>query len=301
LVPLRGILLMISAISLFVVMSSFIKTAGRIPAGEAVFFRSFCAMPVIVAWLWTRGELATGLRTTNWRSHAVRGIAGSLAMGLGFTGLKLLPLPEVTAIRFVGPILVLIFAALILGERIRLFRLSAVGIGLIGVLIIMWPRLHFDAQNTALLGVVVTLGSATMAALSQVFIKSMAGKEKTAAIVFYFSLTATLLSLLTAPFGWVWPEGREWVWLIGAGLIGGLGQILLTSSYRHADASVLAPFTYVSMIWSLIIGYFVFQEVPTMPMLAGASLVIAAGVAIVLRERHLGLKRTAQRKIEGQV
>ena len=171
-------------------------------------------------------------------------------MGLGFTGLKLLPLPEVTAIRFAGPIFVVIFAALILGERIKLIRLSAVGVGLIGVLIVMWPRLQFEGGDAALLGVIVTLGSAGLAALAQVFIKSMAGKEKTAAIVFYFSMTATLLSLLTAPFGWVRPVGLEWVWLVGAGLIGGLGQILLTSSYRFADASVLAPFTYVTMIWS---------------------------------------------------
>jgi len=297
--PLRGILLIVSAISLFVVMGSLVKAADRIPAGEAVFFRSVWALPVILAWLGVRGELTSGLRATNWRNHAVRGAAGTAAMGLGFTGLHLLPLPEVTAIRFATPILIVIFAAAILGERVRLIRLSAVAVGLVGVLIVMWPRLQFHGGQMALIGAMVTLGSATLAALAQIFIKSMSGTERPAAIVFWFSLTATCLSLLTAPFGWVMPVGREWVWMIGAGLIGGIGQILITSSYRFADASVLAPFTYVSMIWALIIGYFVFGEAPTVPMLAGAALVIAAGVGIVLRERHLGLQRTAERKVRG--
>jgi len=295
--PLRGIILMTSAVTLFVVMTSLIKAAPRIPAGEAVFFRSAGALPVILIWLALRGDLPAGLKTTNWKNHAVRSLVGSLAMGLGFAGLKFLPLPEVTALRFATPILIVVFAALLLGERLRLIRLSAVIVGLAGVLIVMWPRLGFDGGDGALFGTFLTLGSATCAALAQIFIKSMAGTEKTGAIVFYFSLTAAVLSLTTLPFGWVRPMGWEWVWLLGAGVMGGLGQILLTASYRHADASVLAPFTYVSMLWALAIGFLVFGEVPTLPMLLGAALVIAAGVAIVLRERQLGLRRTAERKV----
>ena len=157
--PNRGILLMVMAISLFSIMGAFVKAAERIPAGEAVFFRAFCALPVICIWLLMRGELGAGLRVQNWRNHALRGLAGSMAMGLGFWGLRLLPLPEVTALRFVTPILVLVFAALILEERIRLFRVSAVVVGLAGVMIVMWPRLSFDLGDAALIGVMVTLGS----------------------------------------------------------------------------------------------------------------------------------------------
>ena len=299
--PLRGILLIIAAISMFVAMGSLVKAAVRIPPGEAVFFRAFCALPVIMAWLAVRGELGAGLRVADWRGHALRGVAGSMAMGLGFLGLKLLPLPEVTAIRFATPILIVVFAALILGERIRLVRVTAVAVGLVGVSIVMWPRLAFDSDTWALLGASVTLGSAALAALAQVFIKSMAATERTTAIVFWFSATASLLSLASLPFGWVWPMGWEWVFLIGAGLTGGLGQILLTSSYKHAEASTLAPFTYVSMIWALIIGYFIFGETPTLPMLAGASLVIAAGVAIVLRERQLGRKIAAEGEVQSMM
>jgi len=291
---------MLSAITVFTVMSAFIKAADRIPAGEAVFFRSVMAMPVLLVWLVTHGGVLQGIRTQSIRNHAVRGIVGSCAMGLGFAGLKFLPLPEVTAIRFVTPIAMVVLAALLLGERFRLIRIAAVLLGFVGVVIIVAPRLSVGLGSTEALGVALTLGSACLAALAQVFVKGMTGTESTTAIVFWFSATATVLSLVTLPFGWVWPTGYELALLVGAGVIGGLGQILLTASYRFAEAGVLAPFTYVSMLWSVLIGYVWFNEVPTLGMLVGAGLVIAAGVIIVLRERALGMDATARRKVNAK-
>jgi drug/metabolite transporter (DMT)-like permease len=296
----RGIFLMMSAITVFTVMSSFIKAADRVPAGEAMFFRSLMAMPIVLIWLVSHGGIRAGIRTKSVRNHAVRGIVGSCAMGLGFAGLKYLPLPEVTAIRFVSPILMVVLAAMILGEKFRFVRIAAVMLGFVGVVIIVAPRLSVGLGTNEALGVGLTLGSACLAALAQVFVKGMSGSESTTAIVFWFSATATVLSLLTLPFGWVWPNGFELALLIGAGVIGGLGQILLTASYRFAEAGVLAPFTYISMLWSVLIGYFWFNEVPTMAMLIGAAFVIAAGVIIVLRERALGDDATARRKVRAK-
>jgi len=296
----RGIFLMLSAITVFTLMSAFIKAAGRVHAGEAMFFRSIMAMPIVLIWLVTHGGIAAGIKTTSVRNHAVRGIVGSCAMGLGFAGLKYLPLPEVTAIRFVTPILMVVLAALILGERFRFVRIAAVMLGFVGVIIIVAPRLSVGLGSTEALGVLLTLGSACLAAFAQVFVKGMAGKESTTAIVFWFSATSTLLSLVTIPFGWVWPNGYELTLLIGAGIVGGLGQVLLTSSYRFAEAGVLAPFTYVSILWSVLIGYVWFSEVPTLGMLVGAALVICAGVIIVLRERALGMDATARRKVKAK-
>ena len=298
--PVRGIFLMISAVTVFTVMSAFIKAVPGVPAGEAMFFRSVLAMPIILFWLAWQGDWPHGIRTNSIRNHAVRGLVGSAAMGLGFAGLKYLPLPEVTAIRFATPVVMVVLAALMLGERLRLIRITAVALGLVGVVIIIWPRLSFGLNNTEALGALMVLGSACLAALAQVFVKGMSGTETTAAIVFWFSLTSTGASLLTLPFGWVWPDPGEAAYLVGAGLVGGMGQILLTSSYRLADAGVLAPFTYVSMLWSVVIGYVWFDEVPTRPMLFGAALVILAGVVIVLRERQLGNETTARRKVRAK-
>lgn len=299
--PLRGIAYKLGSVLVFIVMSAMIKaTADHVPAGQAVFFRSAFAIPVIVLWLMLRRELSTGLRATNPMGHVWRGFAGTCAMGLGFAGLAYLPLPEVTAIGYAAPLLTVVFAAMFLGEDVRLFRLSCVALGMVGVLIVLSPRLTIldgGAGHAEAFGAMLVLGGAVFAALAQVFVRKLVQTEKTPAIVFYFSLTATGLSLVTLPFGWVWPEPFELALLIGAGLLGGVGQILLTSSYREADASLVAPFDYASMLFALAIGWFVFAEMPTLPMLAGAALIILAGILIIWRERRLGKDRAAQRKV----
>lgn len=299
--PLRGIAFKLGSVLVFIVMSSMIKaTADHVPAGQAVFFRSAFAIPVIVIWLMLRRELATGLRAVNPMGHVWRGFAGTCAMGLGFAGLGYLPLPEVTAIGYAAPLLTVIFAAMFLGEDVRLFRLSCVALGLVGVLIVLAPRLTVldgGAGHAEAFGAMLVLGGAVFAALAQVFVRKLVQTEKTPAIVFYFSLTATALSLITIPFGWVWPAPLELALLIGAGLLGGIGQILLTSSYREADASLVAPFDYASMLFALAIGWFVFAEMPTVTMLMGAAIIIAAGILIIWRERKLGKDRAAARKV----
>lgn len=302
----RAILFKLTSVALFVVMSAMIKAVSdTVPAGEAVFFRSLFAIPVILVWLIIRGELSIGLRTVDPMGHLWRGLAGVTAMALMFTGLGLLPLPEVTAIGYATPIMVVVFAAMFLGERVRLFRIMSVGLGLIGVLIILSPRLgafsdpQADARTT--LGAVVVLAGAVMAALAQVFVRKMVQTEQPSAIVFWFSVTSTVLSLATIPFGWVVPTAEQAPLLIGAGLLGGVAQIFLTLAYRNAHASVVAPFDYSSMLFSLVIGYLVFSEVPTMTMLSGAALVIGAGILIIWRERQLGLERgQAKRSVTPQ-
>jgi drug/metabolite transporter (DMT)-like permease len=297
--PLRGILLKIASVLVFITMASLIKaTDGRVPAGEVVFFRSLFAVPIIVAWLAWRHELGTGFRAREPMAHVWRGFVGTLSMGLGFAGLLFLPLPEVTAIGYAAPLLTVVFAAMFLGEVVRLFRVSAVVVGMIGVLIVLSPRLSVgaDMSETEALGAMLVLGAAVFAALAQVFVRKLVRTESTSAIVFWFSLTACALSLVTLPFGWVVSGRWDAALLILAGLLGGFGQVLLTSSYRHADASVIAPFEYVSIIFALAIGYWVFDEVPTAAMLGGASLVVAAGVLIIWREHKLGLERSRQRK-----
>jgi drug/metabolite transporter (DMT)-like permease len=297
--PLRGIALKIASVIVFITMASLIKSvADRVPPGQVVFFRSFFALPVILVWLWLRHELKQGVGTKNPLGHLWRGLVGTTSMGLGFAGLAFLPLPEVTAIGYAAPLLTVIFAAMFLGEEVRGFRIGAVVLGLVGVLIVLSPRLTVTggATHAESLGAMLVLTSAVFAALAQIFVRKLVATERTATIVFWFSITASGLALCTVPFGWVMPTATEAMLLVGAGLLGGIGQILLTSSYREADASVIAPFEYVSILFALGIGYWVFAEVPTLTMLGGAALVVAAGILIIWRERQLGLERARQRK-----
>lgn len=302
--PGLAIALKLCAVFLFMVMAALIKTVStHVPPGQAVFFRSFFALPIILGWLWQRGQLRQGLVPSNLMGHVWRGLFGTSAMGLTFAGLGLLPLPEVTAIGYATPIFAVIFAAIFLGERIRIVRLSAVALGLVGVMIVIAPRLSIGADTVSMaaaLGAIMTLTASILRALVQIHVRRLVQTDTTAAIVFYFSVTACTLSLATLPLGWAtgwqalaWTMPVSWViWLmILAGLIGGVAQILVTSSYRFGSASMLAPFDYASMIFASIIGYVAFSEVPTRPILLGAALVIAGGVLIIWRERQLGLDR----------
>jgi drug/metabolite transporter (DMT)-like permease len=163
----------------------------------------------------------------------------------------------------------------------------------------MSPRLTVTSDPLSMaetLGAVVALGGALCAALAQVFVRKLTRTESTATIVFWFSATASVLALLTLPFGWTMPGPGTFALLVAAGLLGGLGQIFLTSSYRYADASLIAPFEYASMLLALGVGYFLFDEVPTAAMLAGAAIIVSAGIAIILRERKLGLERGRGRR-----
>ena len=300
--PLRGILLKCLSVLIFTMMASIVKATSEgglgVPPGQQVFFRSLFAIPVILVWLAWRHELRTGLRTFRPMGHFYRGILGTGAMGLGFWALSLLPFPEVTAIGYAAPLLTVIFAGMFLGEDVRLFRMSMVFLGLLGVIIVLSPRLGAGSQMDLResLGAVVTLSAASCTALAQIFVRKLVQQERTSAIVFWFSVTSTLLGLLTLPFGWVMPDKTTLALLVSIGLLGGVGQILLTSAYRYADASLVAPFEYASMLLALLIGWFVFGEAPTLVMLIGAALVISAGILIIWREHALGLERNRQRK-----
>lgn len=301
--PLRGIVLKLVAVSCFITMASLIKAASiYVPPGEAVFFRSFFTLPVIVGWLAIRGDLRTGLRAANPMSHVWRGFVGTCAMGAMFAGLAFLPLPEVTALGYAMPLFTVVFAAMFLNEKVGVFRVSMVGLGLVGVLIVLAPRVtslgHDTVKTSEAIGAIVVIFGAVCGGLAQVYIRKMVTTEQVSAIVFWFSCTSTVMGLMTIPFGWAMPPADILVFLVLSGVIGGLGQIFLTSSYRFADASVVAPFDYASMIFALLIGYFVFGDVPSLQMLIGAAIVMAAGVAIILREHHLGIQRAAARSVK---
>ncbi|MGF1552762.1 MAG: DMT family transporter [Paracoccaceae bacterium] len=286
--PLFGIALKLASVAVLLAMASLVKTAREtMPPGEVVFFRSLFAIPPILAWLWWRGELADGLRVRAPRLHLWRGLMGGTAMGLIFTALGLIPLPEVTAIGFAAPVLVTVFAALFLGERLRIWRISAVAVGLVGVMVMLAPRLSAAGGASTpdeTSGALAMLGATVLMAGAICMVRRLVATDESAAIVFWFSVICTGLSLVTLPFGWAVPSGAVLGAMVLAGLAGGIGQILLTEAYRHADAGVISPFEYASLVMALAVGWAVFGETARPAVLAGAALVIAAGLVIAWRE-----------------
>lgn len=295
----------IMSVAAFVAMQAAIKAAGAVPAGQVVFFRSFFAIFPILVFLAVRRELATAFATRRPLNHIARGGVGVLSMGLAFFALARLPLPEAVTLNYAQPLLVVVFSAIFLGETIRLYRWSAVAVGFVGVVIISWPELRLLTSGTGLanqdvLGVVAALLAAAVSAVAILLVRSLVHSEKTATIVLWFSVTASVVSLFSIPFGWDALTPLQATFLIAAGFCGGLAQILMTSAYRHAEASVVAPFEYASMILSIAVGYLAFGDVPTIHMLVGGCIVVAAGIFIILRERQLGLERMRVRKAVSQ-
>ncbi|NVD38216.1 DMT family transporter [Ensifer sp. HO-A22] len=299
--PMKGILLKVLSVVIFVCMSTLIKAAGTdIATGQITFYRSAFAMVPILGYLAFRGQLRDAFKTKDIGSHIARGFVGILAMSFGFYGLVHLPLPEAIAIGYAMPLIAVAFAAIFLGETVRLYRWSAVVIGLVGVMIITWPRLTLFRDgglgSSEALGAAAVLLSAALGAIAMVLVRKLVKAERTHTIVLYFSLSASVFSLATLPFGWPSISQEAFLLLMVAGFCGGVAQLLLTESYRHADMSTIAPFEYTSIVLGLIIGYFLFEDIPTGTMLIGTAIVVGAGIFIILREHRLGLERKGARK-----
>jgi drug/metabolite transporter (DMT)-like permease len=214
-------------------------------------------------------------------------------MFLNFASLARLPLVDATALSFASPIASVVLSAIFLKERVRIYRWSAVILGFAGVLVMLWP--HFDPSRYAglataatAIGAVCGLSAAIINAGAVIQTRRLTDTETTSSIVFYFSLFCALAGLATLPFGWIAPAPMQLAALIATGLIGGLSHIFLTESYRHAPQSVVAPFNYTTMLWALVFGFVFFGEIPVPLVFIGASIIAAAGLAVVFRERQLG-------------
>ena len=296
--PVFGIMLKVASALVFTAMVTLIKIVSvRVPVGEILFSRNFFGMVPVIVMVAMRRELATVFVTRRMFGHIGRAIVGGTAMGLWFSALARIPLPDATAISFSAPLMTVILAWLILGETVRIYRWSAVGIGFLGILVILSPHVsQSDMSDEAAFGAMLAFGAACFMAMASVFVRKLTATERTATIVLWFSATTSVFSLLTLPFGWIVPTTGDALILVTIGLLGGVGQIMLTQSYRFAEASTIAPFEYTTLLWAILFGWLLFQEVPTIEVLAGATIVIAAGIFVIFRERRLGLDRTKARK-----
>ena len=300
--PFKGILLKVYSAAMFALMGACAKVLmnAGVPVGQTMWARSlFAVLPILVVLAW-RGTLASDLRTENPWAHAQRCVVGGLGMFLGFKALSLIPLTDATAIGYASPIFTVILAALILKEKVRIYRWSAVLCGLVGVLVMLWPTLGTGdyANSNAFWGAVSGLAGAATGAFTTILVRQMTRTEGTYTIVFWFSVGGSMLALLSMPLGLVWPS-MAWVWptpaqialLVVMGLVGGIAQITMTASFKYADASLVAPFDYTSLLFAFVIGWLMFGDLPTPWMIAGASIVILAGLFVIYRERVLGLER----------
>lgn len=291
--PILGIALKLASVVLFAGMTLCVKFLGQdIPSGQTIFVRGLISIVVLALIAWGSGELHL-LKTRAWRSHALRSLSGTVSMFCLFAAVTMIPLAEVTAINFTSPMFLTVLAMVFLGERIHRFRWTALGIGFLGVLIMLGPHLSFAHGNSV--GALAALGAALFSAIAMTFLRSMSSGEHAITITFYFSLTFMACAALTALSGWPAPTLSQWVLIVLAGLFGVFGQLLMTYSYRYAEASTVAPLDYTNMLMSVILGYVFFDEVPSLSIWIGAPLVVGAGMIILWREYYLKKQISAGR------
>ncbi len=268
---------------------------GGIPTGEVIFFRSFVALFPLLIWLKCQGNILALIKTKNIFGHLIRGFSGTGGMYFNYLALVYISLADATAISYAAPLFTVVMAAILLKEHVRFSRWLAVIVGFSGILVMLSAHLNATesffsgdaASATSGIGIMFALLAAFCSAASSVQIRFLNGVEKPGAIVFYFSLMTMLIGLATIFFGWPMPDALQLLLLIGCGFFGGMAQILITLSLRYADASLLAPFDYTTLVWSMLIGYFFLDNLPTSTTIIGAAIVATAGIFTIWSERRL--------------
>ena len=295
----RGIAFMVLSVGLFAAMDALVKWLGpHYPTMQLVFFRSVFAFVPIAAMLWwsarRRGTgLAAMLRISKPVGHLLRAAVGLASIFCFFQAFTLMPIADVVAISFAAPLFITALSVPLLGEQVGWRRWSAVLVGFVGVLIMVKPTAGV-IQPAALFA----LAAALFYSLAIIVVRWLSRTESSAAIVFYFTLTATLVSAVCLPFNWVTPRWEDLPLLCGIGLIGGCAQICLTVAFRAAPVAVVAPFEYTAMLWALVLGWVVWAEIPQDNIWTGAVIVVASGLFILFREAQLGLPRGIARRLQ---
>ncbi len=279
--PGLGIALRVAAMFCMAGLAALVKwcSAKGVPVLEIIFFRNAFAFVPVLLYIWKTSGFGV-LKTRRPVGHLMRSSVGLVAMVCGFTAVSMLPLTQSTAISFSSPLFMTALSALILHEPVGRHRWAAVLLGFIGVVIMVHP----DPSHFAGAGVIFGLVSALGVAGAMIAIRELGATEPGPTIVFYFTLAGAVVGLASLPFGWVMPDLQTLILLICIGLLGGIGQLLLTEALRRATVAVIAPFDYTQLVWASLIGFFVWQETPQALTWLGALVVAASGIYILWRE-----------------
>ena len=284
-----GVLYGIASVACFAMMDASVKWLDMFPVGQVLFSRFFFGLiPILM--LVPRGEFKTFYKTSRPKLHAFRAITGTLAIIALFIALREIPLADVVSLTFGGPIFVTLGSIFFLSEKVGIKRWLAVLIGFFGMLLIVKPA--YEELNIYYIFPIIFCIFFACVALS---IRSLSSTEPNYRIALYFSLLSMIVGLLTLPFGWVMPNTFELFLLIFTGLVGSVANILLTVSLRYAEASLVTPTKYLNLVFAILLGYFIWSEIPKLLTLVGAGLIIISSVIIFMRESELKKKVVSSR------
>ncbi len=284
-----GFFYMFISVCAFSLMDVIVKWSDDYPVGQVLFFRGFCGI-IPILFLIPKDRYLDFYKTTRPFLHFKRCLAGLIALVSIFVALRNLPLATVVSISFAAPIFITIFSIFLLNEKVGLYRWLAVIVGFIGIIFITEPG--FSSLNLYYIyPIIFCLGLSYVA----IAIRKLSSTEPAWLISFFFSFSIMLLSFLSFYQGWVLPTLLDLFLLSMVGILGGLANLWLSQSYKYSEVSLVSPLKYLGLVFAIIFGYFIWNEIPTSKTLLGALLVIVSSIIIFRREMYLKKKLSVSR------
>jgi len=287
-----GIIFMILSVISFSVMDIVVKLmSSHYPIGQLIFFRGFFGL-IPILFIIPKERFGNLLKTEKIKLHLVRAFGGAFAMTFLYLGLKFLPIADAITISFAAPIFATIFSIIFLNEKVRLIRWLAIFFGLTGVIIVLKPGTELFTYYS-FFPILFCIGFATIS----IAIKKLSKTEPDYLIALYFTLVLILFGLVSISMGWKKIDISDIHYLFIIGLSGSIGNIFLTKSIREADISLVTPIKYLSLVFAIIAGWLIFNEIPSALTISGAMLIILSTFVIFKREAAKKIKPTIIRQL----
>ncbi|WP_246027285.1 DMT family transporter [Novosphingobium umbonatum] len=255
---------------------------------EIMFWRQAVSLPLLLGWVFATGQTAQ-LRSQRRKAHAMRSVMGTIGMVTLFGAQILLPLAVATVLGFTTPLFAVILTALVLKDRVGLWRWAAVVLGFAGVLVIAQPG-SAGAMHLPPLGAAAGLLTGLLVAIISLQIRDLTRTETPLSVVFYFALFSTMILAPLLPFFATAHSAQVWGIILVLGVIGTAAQMLLTAALRYGAAASVLVMDYTTLVWTTLYGWLVFDQLPPSHTWLGAPLIVAAGLVIAWRE-HIKLRR----------
>ncbi len=284
-----GFFYMFISVCAFSLMDVIVKWSDDYPVGQVLFFRGFCGI-IPILFLIPKDRYIDFYKTSRPFLHFKRCLAGLIALVSIFIALRNLPLATVVSITFAAPIFTTIFSIFLLNEKVGLYRWLAVLVGFIGIIIISEPGLS-SLNLYYIYPIIFCLGLSYVA----IAIRKLSSTEPVWLISFFFSFSIMLLSFLSFYQNWILPSLIDLFLLSLIGILGGLANLWLSQSYKLSEVSLVTPLKYLALVFAIIFGYFIWDEIPTFKTLLGAGLVILSSFIIFRREMVLKKRLSVSR------
>ena len=280
---------MFISVCAFSLMDVIVKWSDDYPVGQVLFFRGFCGI-IPILFLIPKERFFDFYKTERPALHIKRCLAGLIAIVSIFVALRNLPLATVVSISFASPIFTTIFSIFLLKEKVGFYRWLAVFVGFIGIIIISEPG--FSSLNIYYIyPIIFCLGLSYVA----IAIRKLSSTEPVWLISFFFSFSILIFSFFSLYQQWIMPSYIDLILLSSIGILGGIANLWLSQSYKYSEVSLVSPLKYLALVFAIIFGYLVWDEIPTIKTLMGALLVILSSFIIFRRELTMKKQLSAAR------